>query len=77
MRRFGFFVRRPIPRLEHWRYEAAQLILNTRKAKRLLLVLKFYSDDLNSSVKLDKLSHFGKRLDPTSLEKDTGKMLPE
>lgn len=56
-------------------------VLNTRKAERLLLLLKLYSNDPNSGVKSENLPHFGKTLDkvvdPTSLKKDTGTMLPE
>ena len=55
-------------------------ILNTRKAERLLLVLYCYSYDPVSGVKQDDLPPFQKTLDKildrTSLESDTGKMLP-
>ena len=56
-------------------------ILNTRKAERLLLLLKLYSKDPDSGVKPENLPHFGKTLDdildPSSLQKDTGSMIPE
>ena len=56
-------------------------ILNTRKAERLLLLLKLYSKDPKSGVKVENLQHFGKTLDkvldPSSLEKGTGRMIKE
>ena len=38
-------------------------VLNTRKAGRLLLLLKIYRDDPNSGMKLEDLLPFGKTLD--------------
>ena len=56
-------------------------VLNTRKAERLLLLLKLYSQDPASGVKEASLSNFGKRLDvilePSSLRRDTGIMTEE
>ena len=56
-------------------------VLNTRKAERLLLLLKIYSTDPQSGVEPKNLPQFGqtldKILDPASLEKDSGKMLEQ
>lgn len=56
-------------------------VLNVRKAERLLLLLQLYSKDPDSHVDPDNLKQFGETLDkvlnPSSLDKVTGKMTQE
>ena len=56
-------------------------VLNTRKAERLLLLLKLYSKDPDSGIKPENLHQFGETLDRildlSSLQKNTGSMVPE
>lgn len=56
-------------------------VLNTRKAERLLLLLKLYSQDSDRIIKEATLSDFGKKLDvildPSSLQSHTRTMIQQ